>query len=360
MGLKKMADKLTTKGVKELLSLFQKLKKSLNADLPEKNIELWQQSQDIAKKELAGQLKEWQSGFTLRPDGNIPTIRIKKSTLKKSQQRIDQRIIQLAENKYLEKDPIYAKAIAEAEKKATNVCKKIDHLLLNFREPLLQFPRVQNSLLAVDWKKHIRNFYTSLHKDNFLYQVAEVIDILEAIKTKMERQKQTESENKLAEKEQKAEWSKIMIKPGTNKEIWEAIRSEYDVSKKNFGKKINFVSDPFKRKIIFRDVEHAFVLVSQGFSKPAVILAGGVIEELLKQYLRHKKIKPKNDRFVDYIKACEDNSLLKRGVYRLSDSIRDFRNLVHISKEETKQHTISKATAKGAVSSIFTIANDFQ
>jgi hypothetical protein len=33
-----------------------------------------------------------------------------------------------------------------------------------------------------------------------------------------------------------------------------------------FGKKINFVEDTFKRKIIFRDVEHAYVLASLGFS----------------------------------------------------------------------------------------------
>lgn len=163
-----------------------------------------------------------------------------------------------------------------------------------------------------------------------------------------------------AETKQKDEGSKIMITAKTSEENWEAIRSEYDISKKDFGKKINFVSDSFKRKIVFRDVEQAFVLASQGFSKPALILAGGVIEELLRQYLEHKNIKPKNKRFVDYITACEDNSLLKRGVYRLSDSIRDFRNLVHLENEKTKRHTVSKATAKGAVSSIFTIANDFQ
>lgn len=165
---------------------------------------------------------------------------------------------------------------------------------------------------------------------------------------------------KSAEIKQKNNRAKIMITTETSKKIWEDIKSEYDISKMKFGKKINFVTDPFKRKIIFRDVEHAFVLASQGFSKPAVILAGGVIEELLKQYLEHKEICPKSNRFVDYIKTCEDKELLKRGVSRLSDSIRDFRNLVHLSKEETKQHTISKATAKGAVSSIFTIADDFQ
>jgi len=165
---------------------------------------------------------------------------------------------------------------------------------------------------------------------------------------------------KPAEREQKDEGIKIMITSRTSKENWEAIRSEYDISKNNFGRKINFVSDSFKRTIIFRDVEQAFVLASQGFSKPALILAGGVIEELLRLYLEHKNIKPKNNMFVDYIKACEDNGLLKRGVSRLSDSVRNFRNLVHLENEKARRDTVSKATAKGAVSSIFTIANDFQ
>jgi len=176
------------------------------------------------------------------------------------------------------------------------------------------------------------------------------------LKAEMKRQRKV----KPAGTEQKDEVSRIMITARTSKENWEAIESEYDISKRDFGKKINFVSDSFKRKIIFRDVEHAFVLASQGFSKPALILAGGVIEELLRLYLEHKNIKPKGNRFVDYIEACKDNDLLKRGVSRLTDSIRDFRNLVHLDKEETKRHTISKPTAKGAVSSIFTIANDFQ
>jgi len=159
---------------------------------------------------------------------------------------------------------------------------------------------------------------------------------------------------------EKAKGSVLTMPVRSSKDNWEAIKSEYGISKRDFGKKINFVSDSFKREIIFRDVEHAFVLASEGFAKPAVILAGGVIEELLRLYLEHKKIQPKGKRFVDYIKACEDNDLLKRGVSRLTDSIRDFRNLVHLDNEKTKRHTVSKATAKGAVASIFTIANDFQ
>ena len=140
---------------------------------------------------------------------------------------------------------------------------------------------------------------------------------------------------------------------------WQVIRNEFGVTKNRFGRKINFVSDSFKRKIIFRDVEHAFVLASSGFSKPAVILAGSVIEELLRLYLKHKNISPIRNDFDGYIQTCEQRGLLKDSISRLSHVVRQFRNLVHLSREESSRDTISKATAKGAVSSIFTIANDF-
>ena len=144
-----------------------------------------------------------------------------------------------------------------------------------------------------------------------------------------------------------------------SKENWQAIKDEYGISKMSFGKKINFVTDTFKRKIVFRDVEHSFILASSGFSKPAIVLAGGVIEELLRLYLADNNVSPTSDRFSDCIKACEKEGLLKSGISRLSDSLRHFRNLVHLAREETERYTISKATAKGAVAAIFTIANDF-
>jgi len=144
-----------------------------------------------------------------------------------------------------------------------------------------------------------------------------------------------------------------------SKANWKAIENEFGISKNRFGKKINFVSDSFQRSIIFRDVEHSFVLASLGFSKPAVILAGSVIEELLRLYLEYQNISPLSDNFDGYIRTCEQNGLLKDSVSRLSHAVRQFRNLVHLSAEKTKKHTISKATAIGAVSSIFTIANDF-
>jgi hypothetical protein len=143
-------------------------------------------------------------------------------------------------------------------------------------------------------------------------------------------------------------------------DTWHEIEREYEVSKRSFGKKINFVRDPFKRKVIFRDVEQAFLLAHNDFHKPSVILAGGVVEELLRLYLAHKNVKPKKDNLDSYIRACEDNGILKTAIHKLADSVRQFRNIVHLERESSTRHTISKATAKGAVSSVFIIANDFE
>lgn len=147
--------------------------------------------------------------------------------------------------------------------------------------------------------------------------------------------------------------------PFPSTDIWHEIEREYDVSKRSFGKKINFVRDQFKRKVIFRDVEQAFLLAHNGFHKPSVILAGGVVEELLRLYLAHKNVTPTRNNLDTYIRACEDNGLLKTAIHKLADSVRQFRNIVHLERESSTRHTISKATAKGAVSSVFTIANDF-
>jgi len=140
---------------------------------------------------------------------------------------------------------------------------------------------------------------------------------------------------------------------------WVTIAEEFGITKKEFGRKINFVKGDFLRSIIFRDIEHAYVLAKNGFSKPSVILSGSIIEELLRQYLLQKKIKPSNNTFDEYIKTCSNNGLLKKAIYSLSDSVRHFRNIVHIENEKSKKHSISKATAVGAVSFVFTIANDF-
>lgn len=155
--------------------------------------------------------------------------------------------------------------------------------------------------------------------------------------------------------ESKAETGRLSLK-----DAWKRIEKEYGESKKTFGKKINFIQDRFKRDIIFRDIGQAFVLAREGFSKPSVVLAGSVIEEMLRFYLQRKNITVAQNRLDSYIKACEEKGLLKAGIHRLADSVRQFRNIVHLEKEVSARHTISKATALAAFASIFTIANDFE
>ncbi|MGD8305533.1 MAG: hypothetical protein PVF17_02675 [Ignavibacteria bacterium] len=141
--------------------------------------------------------------------------------------------------------------------------------------------------------------------------------------------------------------------------IWGEIRNEFNYSKIKFGKKINFIHDKFKKKIIFRDIAQSFYLVKTGCYKPGVILAGGVIEELLRLYVISKAIKPVGNTFEDYLRLCEKHNLLTIAINKLSDSVRHFRNFVHLKREENSKSTISKSIAIGAISSIFTIANDF-
>jgi hypothetical protein len=151
------------------------------------------------------------------------------------------------------------------------------------------------------------------------------------------------------------------LKSIENKEdtIWQQIKNDYGIDKRALGKKISFVTDTFKRKIIFRDIEHAYFLAGKRFSKPAVILAGGVIEELLRLYLQTKAIRPDSNNFEGYIKACQNNGLLKLAISQLTHYVRYFRNFVHLEKE-TSRDTISEPIAKGAVASIFTVVNNFE
>lgn len=144
------------------------------------------------------------------------------------------------------------------------------------------------------------------------------------------------------------------------KDIWASIENDFEVTKLQFGKRINFVRNQFKRDIIFRDVEQAYILAKEGFNKPAVILAGGVIEELLRLFLDNKNENAKNKRFEELIKICQKKGFLKEEISNLASAIRRFRNSVHLAAEKSKKYTISKATALATVALIFTIANDFQ
>jgi len=143
-------------------------------------------------------------------------------------------------------------------------------------------------------------------------------------------------------------------------DYWLKIRKG-NISKKEFGKKINFIKDKFKREIIFRDVEQSFILLKMNFYKPASILAGGVIEELLRLYLVHKGIigEKQYKKFDEYITLCKSEKLLKLSKQSLTDVARHLRNLVHLELEKSKRDSITKSDATIAVESIFSVANSF-
>ena len=154
--------------------------------------------------------------------------------------------------------------------------------------------------------------------------------------------------------------SATLWKQPSSKAVWEDIYEEFDIRKPTFGKRINFVTDSHKRKAIFRDLEQAYILAKNGFSKPAVILAGSIIEELLRLYLEANNVNACNNTFDAYLRACEQNGLLKGAIHRLSDSVRHFRNLVHLARETNSANSISRPTAKSAVASVFVVANGFR
>lgn len=142
--------------------------------------------------------------------------------------------------------------------------------------------------------------------------------------------------------------------------VWNEIEKDFGISKRVFGKNISFVKNQFRREIIFRDVEQAYFLAKNDFNKPAVILAGGVIEELLRLFLDNKNENVKNKKFEELIEICQKKGFLKEEISNLASAIRRFRNSVHLAAEKSKKYAISKATASATVALIFTIVNDFQ
>lgn len=140
---------------------------------------------------------------------------------------------------------------------------------------------------------------------------------------------------------------------------WTEIQKEYDCSKAKFARQINFLPR-FKRAIVIRDVAQAHSCLKQGFYKPAATLVGGAIEEILRLYLKHHGYPTKNKRFEDFIEDCEKNCLLKPGLAHLTHSVRDFRNFIHLAKENSKEQSISKSIATGALSAVFTVVGNLR
>lgn len=123
-----------------------------------------------------------------------------------------------------------------------------------------------------------------------------------------------------------------------------------------------FVTDAKLRSILERDyqeMQRAFV--SQCW-KSVIILAGGAIEAILMDLLmqNHKRAKtasnaPKNKPDIgtwvlaDLIKVCVELHLVTAGVEKLSDPIREYRNLVHPGNEIRQRLEFGKEEARIAI-----------
>lgn len=143
-----------------------------------------------------------------------------------------------------------------------------------------------------------------------------------------------------------------------NASVWKFIKKDYGISKNTFGKTLNFIKDKQIRSVVFRDVAQSYLLLHDGYLKPAIISSGGVIEEILRQFLLAHGKKPNKDTFEKYIDSCYKYGILKKGTNQLTESLRHFRNIIHISREIQDNIKVSKSTATGAVASIFTIVTN--
>lgn len=204
--------------------------------------------------------------------------------------------------------------------------------------------RPENSVLNIDEIKAIKLEFIKELKDNLTFVNDSIAD--NAIWAFLDS-----SEQKILNADPKLKKSRADIS-------WKLIKKEFDIDKTTVSKRLNkFIKDDFKRGIILRDIGNAYSLLSLGFYKECVIISGGVIEEILRLYLMSKHLQSGNS-FNDYIKSCEKNNLLKTGVTKLSDFLREFRNLVHIGREKSKDDTLKISIAKSAVASIFTIMEE--
>jgi len=219
---------------------------------------------------------------------------------------------------------------------------QIDNLKLEMEKFCRHFPNSDSYLSLI-------NNRIIEEKNKLISHAKREVDIFQKQSESNVQEKEISNEVMLTEQERKL----------PSLDAWNRIKNEFGISKHSFGRKIYFIKDEFKRKIIFRDVSNTYLLVEKGFNKSAVILAGSIIEELLRLYLCSKNIHPSKNKFNEYINLCESKGILKKGISQLSDSVRYFRNIVHLKNEKSSKYIISKAAAKNALSSIFIIVNNF-
>lgn len=92
---------------------------------------------------------------------------------------------------------------------------------------------------------------------------------------------------------------------------------------------LKWIKDRDLQKIVRRDYATAQICEEEGLFKPAIILYAGVLEALL----QYKINKDEKEKFIDLIEEAMQSKLIKQEQASHMNTIRDFRNYVHVYKE---------------------------
>jgi len=142
------------------------------------------------------------------------------------------------------------------------------------------------------------------------------------------------------------------------------------------GSDFSFMSNVKLREIVERDYAELLLAKNASASKTRLILSGGLVEALLLDALERNndralgaktaekdrgKIKALNDwNLSSLINVAAELSLISDGSARLSDVIRDFRNLVHAGKERRGDYVIGEHEAQAAEAGLSAVVRDLQ
>lgn len=152
-------------------------------------------------------------------------------------------------------------------------------------------------------------------------------------------------------------------------DMWEQVTEEFAVTKRKLAKRIPYVLNRKVRAIIYRDIEDAMRCKQHSLWKPSVILAGGVVECLMrnlvdsvgdekkvrtayKEFFPERKHK-KPETLEEYIGVCRHLGLVDGSIADLLSAVRGWRNLVHPDKERRSALKPDKNMAETALRSIF-------
>lgn len=116
------------------------------------------------------------------------------------------------------------------------------------------------------------------------------------------------------------------------KKAWNVGINRTKIDKKKIGIGIkglfNFIKDKEAKDILVRDCAYAELCIEQEMFKPAIILYGSIIEEILRTLLSS------DETFLKLIKEAREKNVLEDSLIRKIDFLRDFRDYVHIFLEK--------------------------